>query len=296
MQVNYPKITIVTPVYNQVDFLEATIQSVIEQNYPNLEYIVVDGGSTDGTIEIIKKYEANITYWVTELDDGMYDALNKGFNVSSGEIMGWINSDDILLPNSLFQMAGLFTDLPDVKWIQGLNTIINLKGYIVYTKIPKRFSLYTFLIGEYKWIQQESTFWRRTLWQAAGGRIKSSLKLAGDFELWFRFFQYDKLYYVNIPIGAWRMRPGQMSVLHKDAYNSEAEKTVDLYSKNKKQLKALQKIAHIDLLMNALKISKVIKLSHMINLRNKYLNIQDIEIVYSHKRQKFQLEKYKIKF
>lgn len=92
---NYPKISIVTPSFNQSEFLELTIRSVLDQGYPNLEYIVIDGGSTDGSVDIIKKYADKISYWVSEKDGGQYDAINKGFARSSGEIMGWINSSDL---------------------------------------------------------------------------------------------------------------------------------------------------------------------------------------------------------
>ncbi len=91
---NYPKISIVTPSFNHAQFLEETILSVITQNYPNLEYVIIDGGSTDGSVDIIKKYEKHLTYWVSEPDNGHGDALNKGFAKSTGEIMAWINSDD----------------------------------------------------------------------------------------------------------------------------------------------------------------------------------------------------------
>ena len=101
MQINYPKISIVTPVFNQVDYIETTIQSVLNQNYPNLEYIVVDGGSTDGTIDIIKKYGSQITKWISEPDQGLYYAMNKGLRLCSGDIVGILNSDDIYYPDTL---------------------------------------------------------------------------------------------------------------------------------------------------------------------------------------------------
>ena len=253
MQTDYPKITIITPVYNQVDYLEATIQSVINQNYPNLEYIVIDGGSTDGTLEIIKSYQSHITKWVSEPDKGMYDALNKGFCLSTGDVMGWINSDDVLLPQSLFNVARLFTELPQVSWIQGLNCVIDLKGQIVKMVIPKRFSLIRILNGDYRWIQQESAFWRRSLWDKSGGHLHNDLKLAGDFELWFRFFQYEKLFYVNIPFGAWRKRPGQLSDTHIDQYTEEVYSTIVSYSQSKEQQLTLKKIRWLSFLIRNLK-------------------------------------------
>ena len=92
---NYPKISIVTPSFNHAQFLEETILSVISQNYPDLEYIIIDGGSTDGSVEIIKKYEQYLTYWISEPDNGQSDALNKGFTRATGDIYGWLNSDDL---------------------------------------------------------------------------------------------------------------------------------------------------------------------------------------------------------
>ena len=97
----YPKITVVTPSYNQGQFIEATIQSVIGQQYPNLEYIVCDGGSTDETVEILKKYTDKITWWCSEKDKGQSDAINKGMRKATGDIVCWINSDDVLLPGTL---------------------------------------------------------------------------------------------------------------------------------------------------------------------------------------------------
>ena len=107
---NYPKFTIVTPNYNGDKFLEQTILSVINQNYPNLEYIIIDGGSNDSSIEIIKKYENYLTYWISEPDNGMYEAIQKGFDKSTGEIMAWVNSDDMSHNNSFFTVHKQFVE------------------------------------------------------------------------------------------------------------------------------------------------------------------------------------------
>jgi glycosyltransferase involved in cell wall biosynthesis len=107
-RMNLPKISIVTPSFNQGQYLEATILSVLNQNYPHLEYIIIDGGSTDGSIEIIKKYEASLTYWISEKDHGQADAINKGLKKCTGEIFNWINSDDLLCPGALHVIAELY--------------------------------------------------------------------------------------------------------------------------------------------------------------------------------------------
>ena len=114
---NYSKISIVTPSYNQSQFLERTILSVLNQNYPNLEYLIIDGGSTDGSVEIIRKYEKYLAYWVSEKDNGQADAINRGFQKSTGKILAWLNSDDIYLPGTLLKVSETFNKNPEVDLI-----------------------------------------------------------------------------------------------------------------------------------------------------------------------------------
>ena len=116
---NFPKISIVTPSYNQAEFLERTILSVLNQDYPNLEYIIIDGGSTDGSVEIIKKYEKYLAYWVSEKDKGQSDAINKGFQKSTGDILAWLNSDDTYLSGTLFKVVKAFQENPNADLIFG---------------------------------------------------------------------------------------------------------------------------------------------------------------------------------
>src|SRR6266849_8736336 len=112
-----PKISLITPVFNSARYIEQTIRSALSQNYPNLEYFIIDGGSTDGSIDIIRKYESQISGWLSEPDKGMYDALNKGFARTTGEIMGWINSGDLLHTNGLFVVGNVFSCFADVEWL-----------------------------------------------------------------------------------------------------------------------------------------------------------------------------------
>lgn len=117
---SWPKISIVTPSFNQGQFIEATILSILNQGYPNLEYIIIDGGSTDNTVEIIKKYEKYISYWISETDNGQTDAINKGFEKCTGEIFNWLNSDDIMMPNALFTITKHFIENENVSCVTGL--------------------------------------------------------------------------------------------------------------------------------------------------------------------------------
>lgn len=287
MKFNNPKISIITPVYNQINYIEETINSVLDQSYPNLEYIIVDGGSTDGTLEVIKKHESRITKWISEPDSGMYDALHKGFALSTGEIMGWINSDDTLLPNALNVVSKVFHDLQTVSWIQGLHTLIDLKGNIIEVSKPRKFSQLQFLNNDYMWIQQESTFWRRSLWEKAGAKINTNLKLAGDFELWFRFFQHERLYNCNVSIGAWRKREGQLSEVFKDQYKDEVKHIINTYIKTPKQQKQLKKINTLKSYMLMLKKFKIVKTNYVIGKMAKYYDNVDNQIFYSQTDQKF---------
>jgi len=217
----FPKISIITPTYNSGKYLEETIKSVISQNYPDLEYIIIDGGSTDNTLEIIKKYSDYISFWVSEPDSGMYDAINKGFQKSTGEIMAWLNSDDIYHRGALLCVGGIFNDLPGVDWIVGKSCLFNREGICVKMNDYQSWSKNRMLIGDYKWIQQENVFWRRSLWDTSGARMNTSFKLAGDFELWMRFFDYSILYAVQTSFAGFRLHGKQLSVIEPAKYENE---------------------------------------------------------------------------
>jgi len=208
----WPKISLVTPVFNSARYLEATIRSVLSQNYPNLEYIIVDGESSDGSLDIIRRYESDLHAWISEPDRGMYDAINKGFARSSGEIMGWISATDLLHAGSLFVVGGVFRTFPQVEWITGRPTGFNDDGMAVEFLNLRRWSRWPFLAGANRYIQQESTFWRRSLWDRAGGRVDDSRRSASDFELWVRFFRYAQLYSVDALIGGFRSHPDSLGL------------------------------------------------------------------------------------
>ncbi|MBK8659432.1 MAG: glycosyltransferase [Bacteroidetes bacterium] len=208
---NLPKISIVTVNLNHGHYLEHTIRSVLDQKYPNLEYMIFDGGSIDGSVEIIKKYESQLTYWQSGKDGGHHLALQQGLQMTTGKIMGWINADDCLMPGSLFALGRTFSANPDVKWITGVPQYLNSRGALYnYNDIAsERWSKQLFLHQKHAAIQQESTFWRRELWEQAGGRLNvEQYTIAFDYELWCRFFRYEKLYTTTVPIGAFRITRG----------------------------------------------------------------------------------------
>ena len=216
-----PKISIITPTFNCSKYLEDTIKSIISQNYPNLEYIVIDGGSTDGTVEIIRKYSDFIAFWISEPDDGMYDAINKGFQRSTGEIMAWLNSDDLYHNGALLCVGEIFEDLSEVEWIVGKSCLFNSEGLCAKMNDTQYWSKNRILSMDYKWIQQENVFWRRSLWIKAGAEMNLNFKLAGDFELWNRFFDYSCLHSVQTSFAGFRLHGQQLSILQSKLYENE---------------------------------------------------------------------------
>lgn len=200
----WPRISIVTPVLNSGRFLEAALRSVLDQGYPDLEYVVVDGGSSDGSVDIIRRYEDQLAYWVSEPDAGMYSALNKGFARTTGEVMGWLTGTDILHRGALFVVGSVFASLPALEWITGVPTGLTEDGMTVLVGPLRRWSRPRFLLGANRYIQQESTFWRRSLWERAGGRVDTERERFSDFELWLRFFRHAPLHPVRALIGGFR--------------------------------------------------------------------------------------------
>ncbi|MDD5556438.1 MAG: glycosyltransferase family 2 protein [bacterium] len=199
----WPKISIVTPNYNYSRYLEATIRSVLLQGYPNLEYIVIDGGSTDGSIEIIRKYEPWISFWTSGPDRGQSEAINRGMAKTTGEIMAWINSDDMYQPWTFRTVAEIFSLHSDVNWLVGCNSWWDEEGRQIAVK-PVYKNIYNYLLNDYGWIQQESVFWRRPLWEKAGGGLDENYIHQMDAELWCRFFVLDHLWHVDAVIGGFR--------------------------------------------------------------------------------------------
>ena len=235
---SYPKISIVTPSYNQGQFLEECIESILGQNYPNLEYVIMDGGSTDNSVDIIKKYERCLTYWQSQPDNGQYHAINEGFRKTTGEIMAWLNSDDKYHPHALFKAAYVFNKFNTIDWLTGRPSIWDKYGHLesMEPTQPIWSRLMYLQLTVRKPIQQESTFWRRSLWEKTGSGLRVEFNFAADLELWLRFFQYVQHYSVNTLLGGYRMHGNQKAQLYKDKYINESMKiladTIALYNES----------------------------------------------------------------
>ena len=228
---HYPKISIVTVNYNGDQFLEETIHSVLNQNYPNLEYIIIDGGSSDKSVEIIKKYASKLAYWISEKDEGQYHAVQKGFTKSTGDIMAWINSDDLYVPNAFFGVAQIFNEFPKVKWLMGIPREYNEQG-VMMSRITLpwgRWSKHRYYTYDFQFIQQESSFWKRELWEKAGSKMNLEYKYAGDMELWTRFFRFEKLHTTSATFAGFRYNSqNQRSIAFRQAYLEECVRAIKL--------------------------------------------------------------------
>ena len=186
-----PTISLVTCSYQQARFLGATINSVLNQHYKPLDYIVIDGGSNDGSYEIIRQHASALSQWVSEKDDGQTDALKKGFALARGEILGWLCSDDILLPDALHAVGHFFRTHPQVDVVYGDAIWIDADGQPLRAKREMGFNRFVFL-HDHNYIPQPSMFWRRRLYEAVGG-LDSSFDLAMDSDLWSRFAAVTKI-------------------------------------------------------------------------------------------------------
>ena len=187
METNLPKISIVTPSFNQGAYIEKTIDSVLSQNYPNVEYIIIDGGSTDNSIEVIKKYEKHLTYWVSESDRGQSHALNKGLNRATGDLLTWLNSDDWYTQGALMTFAQVFQAHSSAGMVVGAGRIVDGQGHTIHDMpAPEEIrldTLFGWLAGGY--FSQPSSAFSRAVWEAAGP-IDENIHIAMDVDLWIR--------------------------------------------------------------------------------------------------------------
>jgi glycosyltransferase involved in cell wall biosynthesis len=179
-----PLVTIVTPSFNQARFLESTIRSVLDQDYNNIEYMIVDGGSTDGSVEIIRRYSDRLAWWVSEKDRGQTDAINKGFARAKGEILAWLNSDDTYEKTAVQEAVAHFQNQPETGLVYGDANFIDEAGRII-GRFPAAQTNYKLLRQGYVHIPQQSAFWRADLWRQVGP-LDPAFYFAMDYDLWVR--------------------------------------------------------------------------------------------------------------
>lgn len=204
----YPLISIVTPSYNQGEFIERTITSILDQQYPKLEYYVQDGGSTDRTVEVLKQYQARLSGWASEPDSGQSQAINRGLSKTSGEIMAWLNSDDLLLPGALHVVADYFNRHPDIDVVYGNRLLIDENDKEIGRWILPGHNNEVLSWTDY--VPQETLFWRRSIWEKAGGEIDESFRFAMDWDLLVRFRDAGAHFgHIDQFLGAFRIHASQ---------------------------------------------------------------------------------------
>ena len=198
-----PLVSIITPSFNQARYLEATIQSVLSQNYPRLEYIIVDGGSTDGSVDIIKRYESKLAWWVSEKDQGQTDAINKGFAHATGDFLAWLNSDDTYEPNAIPSVVKFLQTHPEVGLVYGDTNYINEDGRVIGRFPAAQTDLFRLRRG-YIHIPQQAAFFRADLWRTVGP-LDSSFYFAMDYDLWVRLAMHSRVKYVPLTWANFRL-------------------------------------------------------------------------------------------
>lgn len=221
------RISIITPSYNQARYIERTIQSVLDQDYKDIEYIIMDGGSTDDTVEILKKYSNHII-WKSEKDKGQSDAINKGLKMATGDIVAYLNSDDTYEPGTISKVVYFFKNNPDAKWVSGKCKIIDKDGkkirnlITIYKNFWLRFLSYFWLLALNP-ISQPATFWKRELHNEIG-YFSQDRHLAMDYDLWLRIgkkykFNYLPHYLANF---RWHMQ-SKGGKIYKEQFKEEYE-------------------------------------------------------------------------
>jgi len=208
-----PLVSIVTPSYNQAAYLEETIISVLDQDYQNLEYIIVDGGSNDGSLEIIEKYANELAWWVSESDLGQTDAINKGFSRAKGEILAWINSDDAYLPGAISEAVEFLDSHPGIGLVYGDANLVDEGGEVI-GRFPARQTDNRRLMRGYVHIPQQAAFFRADIWRIVGP-LDPSFYFAMDYDLWVRISQQSPIEYYPRLWANFR--------LHSDAKSIEAD-------------------------------------------------------------------------
>jgi len=223
-----PRISIVTPSYNQGQYLAETIESILNQDYPNLELIIIDGGSTDDSVEVIKRYESHLAYWVSEKDSGQSEAINKGLRRATGDLFNWINSDDILFPGALWRMAEAHARHPEAELLIGWGARSDAEGSITRVTVPPRRCSMSPLNWSF-FIYQQAVFIATAAIKRVGG-MREDLPLIMDTDLYYRLFRDGCRYVrVNALIGMIREHEEAKGVAQRDLYDPETVEVLHEY-------------------------------------------------------------------
>jgi len=216
-------IAVVVPSYNQAAFLEETLRSLFYQRHPRLAVYVVDGGSTDGSAELIRRYQSHLTYWVSEPDRGQSDALNKGFAHTSEDWLGWLNSDDLLLPGALQALEDAIIRHPEESWFAGAGWFIDALGQRIrpYRAPAQTCWAQDFVPWTDKWFAQPGCFFSRKLYQTAGGFLREDLHYAMDLDLWLRMGQHAPMRPLEFEMGAYRLHDKSKTISQRPAMERE---------------------------------------------------------------------------
>ncbi len=232
------KISIITPSFNQADYLDETIRSVLDQNYPDLEYLIADGASTDGSVSIIKEHSERLTWWVSEMDAGQADAINKGFSRATGEIIAWLNSDDVYLPDTLGKVAALFEQNTDVGIIYGDVLSIDGEGNPINVQ---RFAPYTVDdLAAFKIISQPGVFMRRNVLEQAG-YLDQNYHFLLDHHLWLRIAQLAPMVYTPQILAKARYHDDAKNIAHAERFGHEAFQILEWMKTQPMLVKTLEK-------------------------------------------------------
>jgi glycosyltransferase involved in cell wall biosynthesis len=240
--VKYPKISLITPSLNQGKFIEQTIRSVLSQNYPDLEYLVMDGGSSDNTLSILERYSAQLK-WVSEKDAGQTDAINKGLRMANGDILAYLNADDLLLPGTLLRVAQLFMEHPKTMWLTGQCRIIDEENREIRKLVTAYKNMWlrlshpsVLLITDY--ISQPATFWRTSVVKDVGA-MDNNLHYTMDYDYWLRLYSKYPPLFVPEYLAAFKIHPQSKttSTGHKDVFVKEELSVIQRHTKSKALLR-----------------------------------------------------------
>lgn len=228
-----PKISIVTPSYNQGVFLGDAIESILEQNYPDVEHIIIDAGSTDQTLDVIRKYEANIAYWVSEPDRGQSHAINKGFEHATGDIYFWLCTDDLLEPGALMHVAEKFHDISSAQWLAGAARK-SYRGREIGIRYTKDVNRNTFLRWASNWIPTQAIFWTPAMWEQAGP-FDEDLHYVMDLALWERMYRINAPIVTDQILGVYRYHKDAKCIAHLDEAKKERRGYIERLLRNEWQ-------------------------------------------------------------